>query len=94
MLFLSKYFDLCAEMLVFALELFEEICFDPFAIVGRNCVWVLVGKLKTKTKPEMMYLYQGKDAMDLKMEGLKVDPLYCSDGAFDWEKIMGLISPI
>jgi len=57
-------------------------------------VWVLVRKLKTKTKPEMMYLYHGKDAMDLKMEGLKVDPLYCSDGAFDWEKIMGLISPI
>jgi hypothetical protein len=42
----------------------------------------------------MMFLYHGKDAMDLKMEGLKVDPLYCSDGAFDWEKIMGLISPI
>ena len=57
-------------------------------------VWVLVRKLKTKTKPEMMFLYHGKDAMDLKMEGLKVDPLYCSDGAFDWEKIMGLISPI
>ena len=57
-------------------------------------VWVLVRKLQTKTKSQMIYLYHGKDAMDLKMEGLKVAPVYWSDGDFDWDKIMSLISPI
>ena len=57
-------------------------------------VWVLVRKLQTKTKPQMIYLYPGKDAMDLKMEGLKVTPVYEGEGEPDWEKIMGLISPI
>jgi hypothetical protein len=31
--------------------------------------------------------------MDLKMEGLKVEPLYYSEGDFDWNLIMDLISP-
>jgi hypothetical protein len=32
--------------------------------------------------------------MDLKLEGLKVAPVYFSDEDFDWVKIMSLISPI
>jgi len=57
-------------------------------------VWVLVKKLKSKTKDEQLFLYAGGDAMDLKMEGLKVEPLYHAEGAFDWEEIFSLICPI
>jgi hypothetical protein len=60
---------------------------------GLASVWVLVRKLATKTQPQKIYLYHGRDAMDLKMEGLKVDPLYYSEGDFDWNLIMDLISP-
>tara|TARA_R110000803_G_scaffold44729_2_gene94595 strand:- start:69 stop:380 length:312 start_codon:yes stop_codon:yes gene_type:complete len=56
-------------------------------------VWVLVRKLATKTQPQKIYLYHGREAMDLKMEGLKVGPLYYAEGDFDWDTIMGLISP-
>ena len=56
-------------------------------------VWVLVRKLATKTLPQRIYLYHGRLAMELKMEGLKVVPLYYAEGDFEWGTIMGLISP-
>jgi len=56
-------------------------------------VWVLVRKVATKTQPQKIFLYHGREAMDLKMEGLKVGPLYYAEGDFDWDTIMGLISP-
>jgi len=56
-------------------------------------VWVLVMKKKTKNLPQMVYLYPGNAAMDLKMEGLEVEPLYHAEGDPDWETIFDLISP-
>ena len=57
-------------------------------------VWVLVRKVATKTEPQKIYLYHGGDAMDLRMAGLKVVPAYYSDGDFDWDIILGMISPL
>ena len=56
-------------------------------------VWVLVRKVATETRPQKMYLYHGRDAMDLKMAGLKVGPLYYATGVPDWDAILELISP-
>ena len=56
-------------------------------------VWVLVRKVATKTQPQKIYLYHGGDAVDLKMIGLRVEPAYYSEGDFDWNLIMDLISP-
>lgn len=56
-------------------------------------VWVLVRKIPTKTFPQKNYLYHGSLAMDLKMEGIKVPPLYYSEGVLDWDTILELISP-
>jgi Holliday junction resolvase len=61
---------------------------------GYASVWVLVRKAATKTQPQKIYLYHGSSAMDLKMEGLSVDPVYYAEGDFDWEAILSLISPI
>ena len=61
---------------------------------GYASVWVLVRKAASKTQPQKIYLYHGSSAMDLKMEGLKVDPVYYAEGDFDWEAILSLISPI
>ena len=55
---------------------------------------MLVRKLATKNKPQSFYLYHGSLAMELKMEGLKVPPLYWTDSELDWDVIMSLISPI
>ena len=60
---------------------------------SRASVWVLVRKLAAKTRPQKIYLYHGREAMDLKMSGLKVAPLYYAEGEFDWRAILGLISP-
>jgi hypothetical protein len=56
-------------------------------------VWVLIRKLETKTKPQSIYLYHGRESVDLKLEGLKTAPLYYSEGDFDWNTILSLISP-
>lgn len=59
--------------------------------------WVLVLRIAdrgTRTKaptPESISLYPGSEAMDLKFDGLKVKPVYRSDGAVDWDRILDLI---
>ena len=55
--------------------------------------WVLVLKKKTKTLPQKVFLYPANAAMDLKLGGLEVEPLYEAEGDPDWEIIFGLISP-
>ena len=69
---------------------------DHEAVLSRHAeasVWVLVRKVATETRPQKMYLYHGRDAMDLKMAGLKVGPLYYARGVPDWDAILELISP-
>lgn len=62
---------------------------------NKASVWVLVLKLKTKTKPQEVRLYPGNKAMDLKLTGMDVEPLYLGEGdKIDWETILGLICPI
>ena len=60
---------------------------------GHASVWVLVRKLAAKKKPQKIFLYHGRDAMDLKMEGLKVQPIYYAEGECDWDIVLGLMSP-
>ena len=61
---------------------------------SHGSAWVLVRKVKTKTLPQRIYLYPASDAMDLKFEGLDVNPIYFEENGCDWDKILGLISPI
>lgn len=56
-------------------------------------VWVLVLKVKTRNTPQRVLLYHGWVAMDLKLEGMAVKPLYECEGNPDWEEILGLICP-
>ena len=56
-------------------------------------VWVLVKKLKTKNFPEQIFLYHGRDAVDLKLEGLAVEPILHAENNFPWEEIFQLICP-
>ena len=59
---------------------------------AHSSVWVLVLKLKTKNDPEQLYVYPGGAAMDLKLEGLKVEPLYHSVTPIDWAFVLSLIT--
>ena len=61
---------------------------------GHGSVWVLVRKQKTKNAPEQTYLFAGGDAVDLKMEGLTVEPIHHGEGRADWTAILSLICPI
>ena len=56
--------------------------------------WVLVLKKKTKTLPQRICLYPASAAMDLKLEGLEVDPLYEETDTIRWDFILDLICPI
>ena len=61
---------------------------------AHGSTWILVRKVKTKTLPQRIFLYPGNAAMDLKMEGLKVEPLFECEGDPDWDTILDLICPI
>ena len=39
-------------------------------------VWVLVKKMPTKSDDQKLYLFHGSKSVDLKMEGLKVEPYF------------------
>jgi hypothetical protein len=61
--------------------------------------WVLVLRTAgrgTRTNknptPASISLYPGSDAVDLKWYGLRVDPVYRSEGEVDWDRIFDLIS--
>ena len=57
-------------------------------------VWVLTLKMITKNNPACLFLHHGRDAMDLKMQGLKVDAVLKTEEPFDWESVFQLIVPI
>jgi len=61
---------------------------------GHASVWVLVRKQKTKNSDQKIFVFPGAAAVDLKMDGLKTEPLYSAEGNFDWGQILGLICPI
>ena len=60
---------------------------------SHSSAWVLVLKQKTKTLPQRIFLYPASAAMDLKLEGLEVEPLYEETDTINWEIILELISP-
>ena len=60
---------------------------------GHGSVWVMVKKHKTKNQPEQLFLYPGSEAVDLKLEGLKVEPALHMAGTVDWDTVFNLISP-
>ncbi len=60
---------------------------------GHGSVWVMVKKHKTKNQPEQMFLFKGADAVDLKMEGLKIEPYHHIAGKIDWTEVFSLICP-
>ena len=60
---------------------------------GHASVWVMVKKHKTKNQPEQLFLYPGSEAVDLKLEGLKVEPALHIAGTVDWLTVFDLISP-
>jgi hypothetical protein len=52
---------------------------------------VLIKRQPKNSEPEVL-LYKGKDALDLKMDGMaKVEPAFRSGFPVDWEKLWGLI---
>lgn len=62
-------------------------------------VWVLIKYLghgqSCRDRPDQFMLYPGSQAVDLRLEGLKIPPLYVADeDKVDWEHLFGLISPI
>lgn len=60
---------------------------------SRASVWVAVQKLESKNEPKQFFLFHGSKAVDLKFEGLAVEPDYHSVWPPDWEKVWGLICP-
>tara|TARA_E500000305_G_scaffold86913_2_gene73287 strand:- start:1329 stop:1658 length:330 start_codon:yes stop_codon:yes gene_type:complete len=60
---------------------------------GHASVWVMIRKHKTKNHPEQLFIYPGNEAVDLKLEGLKVKPFHHVAGTIDWLEVFNLICP-
>ena len=60
---------------------------------SRASVWVAVQRLETATGPKQFYLFHGSKAVDLRFEGLGVEPDYHAIWPPDWQRVWDLISP-
>ena len=59
---------------------------------GHGSVWILVKQQTSKMPKAKLYLFGGKDAVDLKMEGLTAVESYAElESPFDWEEVIDLI---
>jgi hypothetical protein len=56
-------------------------------------VWVLVKKMPTKSDDQKLYLFHGRKSVDLKMEGLKVEPDFHCGKTFLWDLVLDHICP-
>jgi len=56
-------------------------------------VWILIRKVETDKSPQRIYLYPGSASMDLRFEGLKLEPAFSCEGLPDCDAILGLICP-
>jgi Holliday junction resolvase len=56
-------------------------------------VWVAVQRVATKNDPHQFFLFHGSKAVDLRLEGLKVEPDYHSLWPPNWDEVWGLICP-
>jgi Holliday junction resolvase len=57
-----------------------------------NC-WIWVRQKKRSQNKSEFYLYHAKQAVDLRMSGLKVEPFYHCVEPFDWDAILSLTFP-
>ena len=56
-------------------------------------VWIMVYKSKLKkSNQQEVFLYHGRDAVNVRMEGLEITPVYYADATKDWSNILNLIS--
>ena len=62
----------------------------------RASVWLLVRRLHTHENRETseLFLYRGGQALDVRMNGLHVEPALYWTYPFDWAELWGLISPL
>ena len=62
--------------------------------------WILVRRAATRDprtkdqREECFYLYKGDQAMDLKLDGLKVSPVYFAEKKADWDVVFDLICDV
>jgi len=56
--------------------------------------WVLIKKQNNPTITAELYLYKADQAIDLKTNGLKTEPIGSWKAPFEWEKLWDLIYPI
>ena len=55
--------------------------------------WVLIKKQNNLTTTAELYLYKADQAIDLKTNGLKTEPIGGWKAPFEWEKLWDLIYP-
>jgi hypothetical protein len=55
---------------------------------------VLIKKQNNPTTTAELYLYKADQAIDLKTNGLKTEPIGSWKAPFEWEKLWDLIYPI
>ena len=55
--------------------------------------WILIKKQKTELSKSELYLYPASDAIDVKMAGVKTEPVLHLIQPFNWSEVFQKISP-
>jgi hypothetical protein len=60
----------------------------------KSSSWILIKRQRRPEATPEVFLYRADQAIDVKTDGLKVEPVYAGQHPFPWTDVLGLISPI
>jgi hypothetical protein len=61
---------------------------------GKSSSWILVKKQKSNMDKSELHVYRADQAIDVKLEGLKVEAVMRQHQPFNWHDVFNLICPL
>ena len=61
---------------------------------GRSSSWIFIKKQKNNLEKSELYIYRADQAIDVKLDGIKTEPVMVQTQPFNWSDVFSLISPM
>ena len=61
---------------------------------GRSSSWIFIKKQKNNLEKSELHIYRADQAIDVKLDGIKTEPVMVQTQPFNWSDVFSLISPM
>ena len=60
---------------------------------SRSSSWIFIKKQKNNLEKSELHIYRADQAIDVKLDGIKTEPVMVQSQPFNWTDVFNLISP-